>query len=383
MRRVLLLLMLVFAVCVPQASFAAPSPTVEESVQAFLDVQPGPLSTYRQGDRSAADIIEGASSYYGVSPRILLALVEATNSLLSTPQEDVKILKRPFGALGPVGFAAQFDWAGRELRAGYGPYSNPPTVRFTDGTTVTIELDQAPEGVAVQRFLAKGRTQTEWRDVYTRFLQAFQLYFNNELPDEQTTPRATSGFLHRPWPAGTRVSHLAYFDHVFPTVDTGRRGDGAVVNYLGRGSVQYDGHDGHDFYFPDQPIGTLILATADGVAYARTHRGFGVVIVHPGGYETVYWHLDKFSKRFIGLVDADKGVPVKAGDVIGSSGKSGFTSGTPHLHFEVRHNGKQVDPYGWYGSGSDPCAAYAACEASTWLWHRSLAGEFDFTPPDR
>ena len=95
----------------------------------------------------------------------------------------------------------------------------------------------------------------------------------------------------------------------------------------------------------------------------------------------LYWHLDKFSRRFIGLVDTDQGVPVKAGDIIGSSGRSGFVSGTPHLHFEVRHNGKEVDPYGWYGAGPDPCAAYAACEASTWLWSSSLAGEFDFTPP--
>ncbi len=58
------------------------------------------------------------------------------------------------------------------------------------------------------------------------------------------------------------------------------------------------------------------------------------------------------------------GVPVKAGDLIGSSGKTGFVVGTPHLHFEVRHNGKQVDPYGWYGPGDDPCTAYVACEAS-------------------
>lgn len=383
MHRVLFALILMLALVMPQASFAAPKPppTVEESVQAFLDAQPGPLKQYREGDRSAADIVEGASSYYGVSPRILLALAEATAQMLSAPQVAAKTLKRPFGTVGPAGFAAQFDWAGRELRAGYGPYDRPPVVRFTDATTSTITLEQAPEGVAVQRFLAKGRTQTEWRDAYQRFLLAFQTYFNNELPAQSVAPPADKGFLRRPWPAGTNVSHLAYFDHVFPTVDTGRGGDGAIVNYLGRGSTQYDGHDGHDFYFPDQPIGTLILAAADGVAYARTHRGFGVVVVHPGGYETVYWHLDKFSRRFMGMVDTDKGVPVKAGDVIGSSGRSGFTGGTPHLHFEVRHNGKEVDPYGWYGPGTDPCAAYAACEASTWLWHRSLTGEFDFTPP--
>jgi murein DD-endopeptidase MepM/ murein hydrolase activator NlpD len=52
----------------------------------------------------------------------------------------------------------------------------------------------------------------------------------------------------------------------------------------------------------------------------------------------------------MGLIDSGKGVKVAAGDVIGTSGKSGFVIGTPHLHFEVRRDGKQVDPYGWYGS---------------------------------
>jgi murein DD-endopeptidase MepM/ murein hydrolase activator NlpD len=367
----------------PVPALAAPSPPVEQGVQAFLDAQPGALKSYRDGKRSAAEIVEGACAYVGISPRILLALLEATGALLSTPAPPDQTLRRPFGAAGPDGFQAQIDWAARELRAGLGPYDRPPTVRFTDGTTLTLTLEQAPEGVAMQRFLAKGRDQADWRAAIDRFGQAFQLYFNNELPEERRPqPVATAGFLHRPWAAGTRVVHLAYFDHMFPTVDTDRPDNRFVVNYLGHGDVQYDGHDGHDFYFPDQPIGTYILAAAGGIAHASTHRGNGVWIEHPGGYVTVYWHLDKFASIFRGKVDNGRGVPVRAGDLIGSSGKTGFVVGSPHLHFEVRHNGRQVDPYGWYGPGDDPCVAYAACEASVWLWRADLGGEFDFTPPD-
>jgi murein DD-endopeptidase MepM/ murein hydrolase activator NlpD len=95
----------------------------------------------------------------------------------------------------------------------------------------------------------------------------------------------------------------------------------------------------------------------------------------------VYWHLDKFAKKFRGKVNTDEGVPVRAGDLLGSSGRSGFVGGTPHLHFEVRLHGKQVDPYGWYGAGQDPCPAYAGCTISRWLWAPELSGEFDFTPP--
>jgi murein DD-endopeptidase MepM/ murein hydrolase activator NlpD len=358
------------------------SASVEQSVQDFLDQQPGPLKIYRDGKQTAAELMEGVSAYYGVSPRVLLALLEATNKLLSTPAPPDAALRQPFSAVGPDGFGAQIDWAARELRAGMGPYERPPIVSFTDGTTLTLSLQQAPEGVAVQRLLAKGRTAAEWQTVYNGFLDAFQRYFNNQLPAPAPAPTLVSGFLQRPWPAGTRVTHLAYFDHMFPTVDTNHDDNGYVVNYLGQGSVQYDGHDGHDFYFPDQPIGTLILAAADGIAYARTHRGNGVVIVHPGGYETVYWHLDAFSTLFAGKIDTDHGVRVHAGDFLGTSGKTGFVVGSPHLHFEVRHNGREVDPYGWFGPGSDPCAAYSACEASQWLWHANLIGEADFTPPN-
>jgi hypothetical protein len=178
------------------------------------------------------------------------------------------------------------------------------------------------------------------------------------------------------------VVHLAYFDHVYPTVDSGDDGNGYVVNYLGQGNVQYDGHDGHDYYFPDQPIGTPILAAAGGTAYARTHRGNGVVIVHPDGFETVYWHLDSFAAIFAGLVDTSSGLPVAAGTVLGTSGTSGTKGGTPHLHFEVRRHGLQIDPYGWYGPGPDPCAAYAGCLPGVWLWSPALVGSYDFTPPD-
>jgi murein DD-endopeptidase MepM/ murein hydrolase activator NlpD len=365
----------------PPAHAAEPKPPPpEESVQAFLDALPGPLKSFRDGETTAAAAIEGAAAYYGLNPRILLALLEAANGLLSTPAPPAETLQRPFGPAGPAGFAVQTDWAARELRAGLGPYARPPAVSFADGTQVVLTLDQAPEGVALQRFAARGRTQAEWRSVVERFNQAFQTYFDNLLPDPPD-PAVSGGWLLRPWPEGVRVVHLAYFDHAFPTVDTGRRGDGAVVTYLGGGSVQYDGHDGHDFVFPDRPIGTPILAAADGVAYASTHRGNGVWIRHPGGYETVYWHLDSFAPPFRALVNSGRGVAVRAGDVLGTSGRSGFVKGTSHLHFEVRRNGRQVDPYGWYGTGPDPCLAYAGCAESPWLWHPSLLGEFDFSPP--
>ncbi len=362
-------------------------------IQAFLNDQPGALKQYRDGDRTAAAIIVDNSLYYGLSPRLHLALLEAVHHLLSDPAPTPAMIRQPFGAAGPAGFAAQIEWASRELRAGLGPYERPPTIRFTNGSTITLTLNQAPESIAVQRFLAKGRTIEEWRDLAERFNQVFQTYFNNELPDLYAgsfdpsapiapNPEDDDGFLLHPWPNGTRVVHLAYFDHMYPTVDSGNDGNDYIVNYTGASNVQYNTHDGHDYYFPDLPVGTPILAAASGVAYARTQPGNGVVIMHSGGYETIYWHLDSFDQIFAGRVDTNEGVSVQAGTVIGTSGDTGFVHGTPHLHFEVRRYGKQIDPYGWYGDGEDPCVAYAGCTAGRWLWHSSMLGLYDFTPPD-
>lgn len=371
----------------PAPVFGMPNASlVETDLPAYLAQLPGPLAQFRDGNQTAAGIIRSTVDWYGVSPRMMLALLEASNQLLSRTDDATVLLATPIttSSAAPRGFAAQIDWAAAGLRAGLGPYDRPPVVQFSDGVTTTIDLNQAPEGVAMQRVLAHGRTRAQWVQAVKVFVQVFATYFESALVIKKTpSAPAPSGFLYRPWQAGVRVRHLAYFDHQYPTVDTKVRNDGVVVNYLGGHDVQYDGHDGHDFAFPDQLIGTPILAAAAGIAYASTQRGNGVYISHPGGYTTVYWHLDRFSRRFAGLINSGKGVVVATGDVIGSSGKSGFVIGTPHLHFEVRRDGKQVDPYGWYGQGVDPCPRYPACLASTWLWHSSLRGEFNFTPPDQ
>ncbi|NJM05758.1 M23 family metallopeptidase [Candidatus Gracilibacteria bacterium] len=386
MKRIFLVLVLLIAVFPQPAAARQPGSL---GVQNTLNAQPGVLKAYSDDGRSAATIIESNSLYYGISPRLHLAMLETTAGLLSAPNPTETQLRQPFGTVGPDSFAAQIEWLSRELRAGLGPYSKAPTLRFSDGVTLTLQLDQAPESVAVQRFLAKGRSSQAWRAAVERFAQVFAAYFNNELPelvapipDGINVPQGAFTLL-KPWPDGTRVVHLAYFDHIYPTVDSGADGNNYVVNYLGQGNVQYNGHDGHDYYFPDLPIGTPMLAAAAGTAYARTHRGNGVVIVHPGGYETVYWHLDSFAPIFNGRIDSNDGIWVDAGAVLGTSGTSGFVRGTPHLHFEVRHFGRQVDPYGWYGGGADPCAAYTGCAASSWLWDASLVGQYDFTPPDQ
>ncbi len=372
--------LLLVTLIIPVTSLHA-QPSEEWNIATFLEQQPGPLKHVHFDGKTAAQIIEEQSNYYGVSPFLTLALLEATAGLLSNPSPPDEVLSTPFGQHGPVGFTEQIVWVNRELRAGLGPYQQPPTIRLQDGLTFTLSLDEPAEWIAIKRFLAQGRDAAAWLTAVKATKAALRTYFDGRLAPPVSASSDINGWLQAPWPLGTKVYHLAYFDHMYPMVDLGGDGNNEMVDYLGRRNVQYNGHDGHDYVFPDAPFATPILAAAAGKAYAfREARGLGVVIIHPNGYETVYWHLSAFAPIF----SEGNGVQVSAGQPIGMSGASGV-SGTPHLHFEVRRweGGirKQVDPYGWFGPGPDPCPTYAGCAASTWLWHPDLIGTYDFTPP--
>jgi hypothetical protein len=84
--------------------------------------------------------------------------------------------------------------------------------------------------------------------------------------------------------------------------------------------------------------GSPVVAAADGqVVGAGWNGGYGrqVRVAHGGGVLTSYSHLSGIA--------AAPGTPVRQGEVIGYVGSSGLSTG-PHLHFEVRVNGRAVNP---------------------------------------
>lgn len=95
-------------------------------------------------------------------------------------------------------------------------------------------------------------------------------------------------------------------------------------------------HKGTDFA---APVGTPIMATADGVvtkAERRGGNGIYVKIKHNPTYETQYLHMKKYNVR--------PGQYVRQGDIIGWVGMTGNTGG-PHVCYRFWKNGRQVDPF--------------------------------------
>lgn len=87
------------------------------------------------------------------------------------------------------------------------------------------------------------------------------------------------------------------------------------------------------------PAGTPILAADDGVVtrvqYIETGYGHNIMIDHGDGVVTLYGHMT--------TIYVKNGETVKRGQEIGLEGSTGRSTG-PHLHFEVRINGKIYNP---------------------------------------
>jgi murein DD-endopeptidase MepM/ murein hydrolase activator NlpD len=101
------------------------------------------------------------------------------------------------------------------------------------------------------------------------------------------------------------------------------------------GGASVETHKGLDIKGPN---GAPVKAMANGkVIFAGVRGGYGncVILKHGNGFQTLYGHLSKI------LVSV--GNNIKIGQHIGNIGSTGRSTG-PHLHYEVRRNGQQINP---------------------------------------
>lgn len=112
-----------------------------------------------------------------------------------------------------------------------------------------------------------------------------------------------------------------------------------VGGFVTRGQVvpgdPAESHPGIDIAVPE---GSNVRAAGGGtVEQAGTDTAYGqfVLLRHPSGYQSMYGHASRLMVQ--------PGDTVQAGQVIALSGSSGRST-APHLHFEIRLDGKTIDP---------------------------------------
>ena len=88
------------------------------------------------------------------------------------------------------------------------------------------------------------------------------------------------------------------------------------------------------------PTGTPIYAAGNGVVEkAGWESGYGkfILLRHNNGYESAYGHMSAYARN------VEEGKRVRQGQVIGFVGSTGLSTGS-HVHYEIRVNGRFVDP---------------------------------------
>jgi len=130
------------------------------------------------------------------------------------------------------------------------------------------------------------------------------------------------------------VSNMAVMPMGFPRVDVQTSSFGGRSNPFDQ-SAGGEFHPGIDFRGKQ---GDPVKCTAQGqIVFAGRAGGYGncIRIKHVNGIETVFGHLSRILVKV--------GQKVSVGDKIGLVGSTGRSTGT-HLHYEIRKNGKAINP---------------------------------------
>lgn len=239
--------------------------------------------------------------------------------------------------------------------------------------------------------------------------QAAPLFYKNEATVNGITLSGINGFVTAyTGEQGLEGCGLLNCLDVFPGAVKGyKNSDGLpfMINnhYTGDLWLFYDGHPGFDY---PVPLGTEIVAPADGFLFVpqgdpitsrsqpakAVEKFFIMAIDHGNGFSTWYLHVGRQpgtngrsdpGEDFRLIQPGDPPRFVHRGEVIGRAGNRGVLpprTSSAHLHFEVRRGVVDfrcelatcvpVDPYGWDGANADPYELTSVKNIRLWVQPR-------------
>lgn len=300
--------------------------------------------------------------HYSMNPRVFIVLVELRSQLFTAPSHDKQQIMNPLARSGNhTTSRAELFWAAEYLETTYmafDPQALQPVV-FSNGDVYPLASPNAAT-YALHRLLGSlAHTAEEFETYLGDGLSSFESIYRRFFGDPHIplpTQLSTVPFLSAPFSGNVGANY--FFDHN-PQWDS-------FIRFDGTSDGGYDNHVGTDFDMDGVPVlaaadGTIIDIKRDihenivcppGVPYTPVTAMTVRVEVNGITYHHMYWHLQS------GSISQDFGVgnAISRGTMIGIAGSTGCSTG-PHLHFQVRHNGINVDPYGWCGTGDDPWEA--------------------------
>ncbi len=313
-------------------------------VAAFVSQQPGYLShavdTIDDAVFTGAQVVQRVALEYSVDPRLLLALLEFRNHLLTNPapsqdQQDSPLNAPPYtNGIARKGLYLQLAWAADQLNSGYYGWNlrGLNTITFADNTRILIARDLNAGSVGVQYFLSLTDDYPTWQQQVNEagFYQTYVHYFGDPfadavdpvVPDDLQQPA-----LVFPFPQG-QTWYFTGGPH-------GGWGDGGAWAAV-------------DFAPPDDLTNKTsscflsefyATAVAPGVI-ARTDTGTVILDLDGDGDESTGWTI-----LYLHMAAQDRvqqGTTVQAGDNIGHPSCEGGVSTGTHVHIARRYNGEWI-----------------------------------------
>lgn len=294
------------------------APPRPETASAASQPAPSPTTVVVKDGQSVWDI----ASAYGVSVESIIAANDLRNADLIQP--GLRLLIPRAGAALPAQKPAVQKPAAQKAPSKAASPSKTQPARQPRPAWVVVRQGQTLSEIAEEQGTSVGALVSANGLRSAEFIREGQRLV---IPGRQVASRARRLTIASPVPVSRTQAVVARVSgFLWPA-------RGVLTSRFGWRWRQH--HDGIDIA---APRGAPIHAAKAGrVIFAGWYYGYGraIIIDHGGGLTTLYGHTSKLL--------ASNGQAVQAGEVIARVGCTGHCSGS-HLHFEIRVNGKAVNP---------------------------------------